>query len=77
MLFYLIKQIRGTKMNTITKQDWQALPEQAQQEVYNFFLYIKQRYNSKSDQSETIAFSNHSANSIKEWQDEKEDEVWK
>lgn len=64
-------------MNTITKQDWQSLPEQAQQEVYDFFLYIKQRYNSKSDQSETIAFSNHSANLIEEWQDEKEDEVWK
>lgn len=30
-----------------------------------------------SDESETIAFSNHSANLIEEWKDSKEDEIWK
>jgi len=29
------------------------------------------------DQSETKAFSNHSANTIEEWLDDKEDAVWK
>ncbi|MCF7971767.1 MAG: virulence RhuM family protein [Methylococcaceae bacterium] len=49
------------------------------QEVYDFFLFIKQRYGKQTDQdkSETIAFSNHSANTIEEWRDDKEDDVWK
>lgn len=66
-------------MQTIPKQDWQAMPEQAQQEVYDFFLFIKQRYLSSQsqDNSETIAFSNHSANLIEDWKNEEEDAVWK
>jgi hypothetical protein len=67
-------------MQTITEYDWQMLPEAAQREVYDFFLFIKQRYVQKqidSDQLETLAFSNHSANTIEEWLDDKEDDVWK
>lgn len=64
-------------MQTIKEQDWKTLPEPAQQEVYDFFLFIKQRYAKKTDQEETIAFSNHSANTINEWLDDKEDDVWK
>ena len=30
-----------------------------------------------SDEDELIAFSNHSANNIKEWLDDSEDEIWK
>ena len=61
------------------EQEWQALPESAQQEVYDFFLFIKQRYGKKTDQdkAETIALSSHSANTIEEWLDNKEDDVWK
>lgn len=29
------------------------------------------------DESETLALSNHSANNIDEWKNEKEDNVWK
>ena len=29
---------------SIKEQDWQTLPEQAQQEVYDFFMFIKQRH---------------------------------
>ena len=69
-------------MNEIKEQDWEMLPEQAQREVYNFFMFIKQRYSHhKSEASkesmETIAFSNHSADTISDWLDNKEDEVWK
>lgn len=60
---------------TIQKQDWQTIPKQAQQEVYDFFQFVKQKYQSK-DEMETINFSNHSANLIKDWQDDKEDEIW-
>ena len=67
-------------MQAIQEQDWQALPEQAQQEVYDFFLFIRQRYGqlgvNAKDESDTIAFANHSANTIKEWSSEQEDEVW-
>ena len=33
-------------MHAIKQQDWQELPEKAQQEVYDFFLKVKQRYES-------------------------------
>jgi hypothetical protein len=63
-------------MQTIPQYDWQKMPEEAQREVYDFFLFIKQRY-SKSDESELQALSNHSANLVVEWLDDEEDEVWK
>jgi len=61
------------------EQDWQTLPETAQQEVYDFFIFIKQRYGKQTnkEESETMAFSNHSANTIDEWLDDKEDAIWK
>jgi len=31
----------------------------------------------EDDEDELIAFSNHSANNIKEWLDDSEDEIWK
>lgn len=31
-------------MKAINKQEWQALPERAQREVYDFFLLVKQQY---------------------------------
>ena len=64
---------------SVIQQQWQSIPEQAQQEVYDFFLFIKQRYqsNNPQDQNETLAFSNHSANLIQEWQTAEEDAIWK
>ena len=64
-------------MQLIKEQDWQALPESVQQEVYDFFIFIKQRYakQTNQEQSETMVFSNHSANTIDEWLDDKEDVV--
>lgn len=67
-------------MQAIREQDWQCLPLQAQQEIYDFFLFIKQRYEKQTQQTidlnETLAFSNHGANTIEEWFSDKEDEVW-
>ena len=68
-------------MQAIDNQEWQSLPEQAQQEIYDFFLFIKQRYEKQArqaqhDETETLLFSNHSANLINEWLDDSEDEVW-
>ncbi len=40
-------------MHTIEQQYWQCLPEHAQQEVYDFFLFIKQRYEGQSQQKTT------------------------
>ena len=48
--------------------------------ICDFFLFIKQRYSQSTDseqQTELTAFSNHSANTIAEWLDTKEDDVWK
>ena len=67
-------------MQLISEQEWQSLPESAQKNVYDFFLFIKQRYGKSTDaeeQAELTAFSNHSANTITEWLDDKEDDVWK
>jgi hypothetical protein len=42
----------------IEQQQWQSLPEHAQREVYDFFLFIKQRYEQSvaqtNDVNETI-----------------------
>lgn len=67
-------------MQLIKEQEWQALPESAQKNVYDFFLFIKQRYGKSTgleEQAELTTFSNHSANTITEWLDDKEDDVWK
>ena len=68
-------------MEPIDNQEWQSLSEQAQQEVYDFFLFIKQRHEqqvrqAQHDKAETLLLSNHSANLIEEWLDDSEDEVW-
>lgn len=64
----------------IEQQEWKSLPEHAQREIYDFFLFIKQRYEQRvvqeNDSNETLAFSNHSANLVEEWASDKEDEIW-
>ena len=68
-------------MQTILEREWQTIPEHAQKEVYNFFLFIKQQYvlktkdkDTDNDNNDTILFSNHSANLVEEWKDDKEDD---
>jgi hypothetical protein len=79
-VIYQISDIeRRRRMQAITEQDWQILPDYAQREVYDFFLFIRERYvktQLSQDELETRVFSNHSANTVAEWLDEKEDELW-
>ena len=51
-------------MQAIDNREWQFLPEQAQREIYDFFLFLKQRYEKQARQTwqneaETLLFSNH------------------
>lgn len=63
-------------MQTITSQEWQSLPEHAQRELHDFFLFLKQKYANNQDAIETRAFSNHSAECVEDWLDAEEDKVW-
>ncbi len=54
------------------------LPEQAQKEVYDYFLFVKQQYLvKKQTDNEIPAYSDHSANLVDEWLGDSEDTVWK
>lgn len=69
-------------MQSISQKEWQSLPEQAQQKIYDFYLKVKKNYESSyaldnADESEILAFSNHTANHIEEWNSDIEDDVWK
>ena len=69
-------------MNTIKLQDWQSLPEYAQKEVYDFFLFIKQKYLLKKQSDGIVSndipvYSDHSANLVEDWLDDSEDAIWK
>jgi len=47
-------------MQLIKEQEWQSLPEPAQQEVYDFFLFIKQRHEKPIEQTKkTRIFGQH------------------
>ena len=68
-------------MEPIGNREWQSLSEQAQREVCDFFLFVKQRgerqeRQTQQDQTETLIFQKHSANLVEEWLDDSEDEVW-
>jgi hypothetical protein len=41
----------------IKQQEWQCLPEHAQREVYDFFLFIKARYAKGNDSVEPVDLS--------------------
>lgn len=63
-------------MKSISAAEWQTLPEQAQQELLDFFYFLKQKYDHQQDAQETRVFSNHSAQQVEDWQNPEEDEVW-
>lgn len=63
-------------MQTIPAKEWQSLPEHAQRELLDFFLFLKQKYANTEDTKETRAFSNHSAGLVEDWQDSEEDKIW-
>jgi hypothetical protein len=63
-------------MQTIPTQEWQSLPEHAQQALFDFFLFLKQKNANNGDSGETQAFSNHSAQQVEDWLGSEEDDVW-
>ena len=63
-------------MQVISSQEWKSLPEHAQRELLDFFLFLKQKYANNEDSQETQAFSNHSAELVEDWLDSEEDKVW-
>lgn len=65
----------------IKKQDWQALTEDAQREIYNYFLFIKQRYeiqaHTASNDSYEFTLANHITNNVNnELPDDDVDKIW-
>ena len=63
-------------MQNIQVEQWQKLPEIAQQELHDFYIFLKQRYTDQ-DIIDTQSLSNHTANLIDDWQEETEDAIWK
>lgn len=63
-------------MKSISTVEWQSLPEQAQQELLDFFYFLKQKYDQQQDSKETQVFSTHSAQQVEDWEQPEEDEVW-
>ena len=65
-------------MQTIPQIDLQALPEDAQQEVYDFYLFIKQRVSERkiiASVGESALLSEKSL--AEDWNKVEEDEAWK
>lgn len=62
----------------IPKQEWQKLPEHAQQEVKDFFLFIKAKYakpeHAVAESNETMLLSEQSL--AQDWLNPEEDEAW-
>lgn len=54
--------------------DLSALPEQARREVYDFYLFIKRRYETKAAGESALLSENSLA---EDWLNKTEDEAWK
>lgn len=64
----------------IKQQDWQALTEDAQREIYNYFLFIKQRYeiqaHTASNDSDAITLASHTDTHDDELPDDDVNKIW-
>ena len=68
----------GYFMQTIPQIDLRVLPENAQQEVYDFYLFVKQRVSEKefiANIDEAALLSEKSL--AEDWDKKEEDEAWK
>lgn len=66
--------ILGEGMKPPTTIDLSTLPEQARREVYDFYLFIKQRCETKAA-GESVLLSEDSL--AENWLDKTEDDAWK
>lgn len=65
-------------MEAVKQIDLQGLPESAQQEVYDFYLFIKQRFSEKKIEYKVGESALLSEKSLSEdWDRIEEDEAWK
>ena len=60
----------------IKKEEWEKLPRQAQQEIRDFFLFLRKKY-----ENEVVVKSNETAllserTLAVDWLNESEDEAW-
>lgn len=65
-------------MHTIEQVDLSLLPEKAQEELYDFFLFLQQRYQNETaikQAGETALLSEQSL--AEDWDKSEEDEAWK
>lgn len=65
-------------MDVLNQLDFSVLPENAQQELYDFFLFLKQRYKNETvikQVGETALLSEESL--AKDWDKAEEEEAWK
>lgn len=60
--------------DVISRQEWQQLPEEARQEVLDFFLLIKAKYATQEHRPETVLLSEHAL--AEGWLNKDEDEAW-
>jgi hypothetical protein len=65
-------------IEVISRQEWQALPTHAQQEVRDFFLFIKAKYVNQqqvdTDRLDTMALSEQAL--AEDWLNPDEDQAW-
>ena len=65
-------------MQTVPQIDLHVLPENAQQEVYDFYLFVKQRISEKKLVSQIGESALLSEKSLAEnWDNKEEEEAWK
>ena len=58
----------------ISRHEWQKLPAEAQQEVLDFFLLVKAKYEQQEKGSEPALLSEHAL--AEGWLNKEEDEAW-
>ncbi|WFE68773.1 hypothetical protein P8S54_00605 [Thiomicrospira sp. R3] len=65
-------------IETISTKEWQTLPEHAQQEVKDFFLFIKAKYahQSQAKQLDNEAMLLSEQALAKDWLNPEEDKAW-
>lgn len=61
-------------VEVISQQEWQKLPKEAQQEVLDFFLFIKAKYAGSNPVSEAALLSEEAL--ARDWLSDHEEEAW-
>lgn len=64
----------------IQQKEWQKLPESAQLEIFDYFLFIKQRYEIQSqvskNENETFTLAHFYSNHVEYMSNDDENKIW-